>query len=96
MSEKYQERFQRVLEAADVKIDGDRPWDIQVHDKRIYGRILREGTLGMGEAYMDGWWDCERIDMLVDRIYKTGVSQQLLKVPGLDRKSTRLNSSHYS
>jgi cyclopropane-fatty-acyl-phospholipid synthase len=53
---------------ADVKINGSRPWDIQVHNARFYERVLRETTLGLGESYMDCWWDCEAIDQLVDRL----------------------------
>ena len=75
--------FQDILESADVRLNGDRPWDVQVHDDRIYARILREGTLGMGEAYMDKWWDCEQIDRLVNRIYRKGMDHHLLKVSGL-------------
>ncbi|KPK58367.1 MAG: cyclopropane fatty acyl phospholipid synthase, partial [Gemmatimonas sp. SG8_38_2] len=55
---------ERLLSLADVKIDGDRPWDIQVHDEAFYARVLAEGALGLGESYMDGWWDCERLDEL--------------------------------
>ncbi|MDZ4225574.1 MAG: cyclopropane-fatty-acyl-phospholipid synthase, partial [Candidatus Andersenbacteria bacterium] len=43
-----------LLAEIDVKIDGDRPWDIRVHDDDFYGRVIREGSLGLGESYMDG------------------------------------------
>jgi len=59
---------ERLLSLADVKIDGDRPWDIQVHDEAFYARVLAEGALGLGESYMDGWWDCERLDELFRRV----------------------------
>ena len=51
-----------LLEKADVKIGGNRPQDIVVHDERLFNRILRSGTLGLGEAYMDGWWDANELD----------------------------------
>ncbi len=59
-----------LLRSADIAIGGERPWDIQVHDERLYQRILAEGSLGTGEAYMDGWWDVERIDELFFRILR--------------------------
>jgi len=59
---------ERLLSLADVKIDGDRPWDIRVHDEAMYARVLAEGALGLGESYMDGWWDCERLDEFFHRI----------------------------
>ena len=54
-----------LLEKADIKINGSRPWDIQVHNKALYVRILRQGTLGLGEAYMEGWWDCDSLDTMI-------------------------------
>lgn len=70
-------RFEALLEPADVRIDGDRPWDVRVHDDRLYTRVLARGTLGLGEAYMDGWWDCDAIDELVERAYLSGMARQL-------------------
>jgi cyclopropane-fatty-acyl-phospholipid synthase len=60
----------RLLAHADVVIDGDRPWDIHVHEDALYARVLREGSLGLGEAYMDGWWDCDRLDEFFHRILR--------------------------
>ena len=51
------------LARADVAINGDRPWDIQVHNDRFYRRAAR-GTLGLGESYMDGDWDVASLDAL--------------------------------
>jgi cyclopropane-fatty-acyl-phospholipid synthase len=58
----------QILASVDVRIDGDRPWDIQVHDERFFRRILADGALGLGEAYMDGWWDAESLDGLFERL----------------------------
>ncbi len=53
---------------ARIRFDGDDPWDIQVADQRFYRRTLLEGSLGFGEAYIDGWWECERLDQLFHRL----------------------------
>ncbi|HEX5313799.1 MAG TPA: cyclopropane fatty acyl phospholipid synthase [Gammaproteobacteria bacterium] len=58
----------RLLALADVRIGGDRPWDIQVHDPRLFARVFAHGSLGFGESYMDGWWDAERLDELLTRV----------------------------
>jgi hypothetical protein len=55
---------------AGVVVNGIHPWDIQVTDRRFYARALRDKSLGFGEAYMEGWWECERIDELVTRLLK--------------------------
>jgi cyclopropane-fatty-acyl-phospholipid synthase len=59
-----------LLEKAGVKINGNRDFDITVYDDRAYGRILRHGTLGVGESYMDGWWDCKSLDQLFYKIFQ--------------------------
>jgi len=57
----------QLLSFADITVGGDNPWDLQVHDDAFYGRFLAEGSLGLGEAYMDGCWDCERLDEFFHR-----------------------------
>ena len=59
------------LERVGIKIDGPDPSDIQVHDRRLFRRLLAEGLLGAGESYMDGWWDCPRLDDLFCRIARS-------------------------
>jgi cyclopropane-fatty-acyl-phospholipid synthase len=61
-------RFENLLADADIRLDGDRPWDPQIGDDRVFARALAAGTLGIGEAYMDGWWDCAAVDTLIEKI----------------------------
>lgn len=74
-----------LLSLADVAIGGDRPWDIQVRDERFYKRVLAEGSLGFGESYVDGWWDCNRLDELITRIMQARVQASI--VPWMERLS---------
>jgi cyclopropane-fatty-acyl-phospholipid synthase len=66
-----------MVAGADIRVDGDRPWDVHVHDERLYAKVLATGTLGFGEAYMDGWWDCEAIDEMVARAQRADVAGRL-------------------
>lgn len=59
-----------LLEKADIRINGNREWDVRVHNDALYPRILKEGTLGAGEAYMDGWWDCDAMDIMFYKAIK--------------------------
>lgn len=63
--------------SAGVRFNGDAPWDIQVHDPRAYRMILTRGTLGFGEAYMEGWWDCERMDEMFHRLLRGRADEKL-------------------
>ena len=67
-----------MLEPAHITINGDSPCDIQVHDVRFFRRVLADGTLGLGESYMDGWWDCERLDDMVCRAIRAGLDDGIL------------------
>jgi cyclopropane-fatty-acyl-phospholipid synthase len=57
-----------LLSSAGITINGKNPYDIQVHNKKFYQRVLRDGALGLGESYMDGWWDCQALDQFLHKI----------------------------
>ncbi len=61
-----------ILNHAGIEINGTNSCDIQVHDTRFYDCFFKNTSLSVGEAYMDGWWDCERLDVL---FYKVMSSQ---------------------
>lgn len=63
-------RASELLASADVRVDGSRPWDMRVHHQATFDRILAQGSLGLGESYVDGWWDCEQVDELITRILR--------------------------
>lgn len=67
---------QGLLERADIRIGGNRPWDLKVNDQRLFRRLLLHGSLGLGESYMDGWWECERIDELIGRLLKAKLNRR--------------------
>ncbi len=98
-----------VLASADILVGGNRPWDIQVHDDRLYARVLAGGTLGLGESYMDGWWDCDaldemscraagaRLEELIPWNFRTGfaVVESLIVNLQTRRRSRRVGERHY-
>jgi len=69
--------MRELLNSADVEVNGPDPWDIQVHDQRFYRRVLSEVQLGLGESYMDGWWDCLAVDQFVDRALRARLDLQV-------------------
>ena len=69
-----QATIQQLLNQAGVTINGSKPWDIQVHNPRLYQRVIAQGSLGLGESYLDGWWDCRALDDFFYRILRSGVA----------------------
>lgn len=70
-------KAQALLGQADVRIDGDRPWDLRVHDPRVFARAFAHGSLGLGEAYMDGWWDVDDLDAFFFRVLDARLDDHL-------------------
>lgn len=69
--------LQKLLQEAGVQLNGDRPFDPQVHDDRLYRRVLSGGTLAVGEAYVDGWWDCQVLDQLFYRLLRARLDEEI-------------------
>jgi len=77
------------LDAAGIQVGGDQPWDIQVHDPRFYGRVLGEGALGLGESYMDRWWDTPALDQFIDRLLRARLQDRVRPGPRLTLRALR-------
>ena len=71
-----------LLESVDIQVNGSRPFDIQVHNELFYSRVLSGKSLGLGESYMDGWWDCESLDQFCYQMLRGRIDKQVkLKNP---------------
>ena len=107
---RYREALQELLKPADVRLDGERKWDIRVNNDGFYSRILAGGSLAFGESYMDGWWDCEALDELFDRLQQAILKRKMkrsgrtirsvlrAKISNLQSRSKAVNvgGSHYN
>lgn len=49
----------------------------KVHDPRFYERVFREGSLGLGESYMNGWWDADHVDEFIYYVTKGDVESTI-------------------
>jgi len=76
-SSRLQQSAQELFDFADVQFNGDRPWDIQVHNPEFYRRVLTGGSLGLGESYIEGWWDSDQLDVLFDKVIGAMLSKHL-------------------
>ena len=73
------EVVEQLLSPADVIVNGDRPWDIHIHDQRFYQRLLKDGSLGLGESFMEGWWSCPSVDQFIERVLSAKIHQKIKK-----------------
>ena len=75
-----------LLHQAGVKPSGESPWDPQIKDRRFYRAVLLGGSVGLGDAYLNGWWECSAISGLILRILKSGIHLHVPRVDVLLRK----------
>ena len=80
---KTKDKIVRLLADADVIVGGSRPWDVQIIDDRLYERVVSYGSLGLGEAYMDGWWEAERIDLMLEKVIGADIQSKFRPDLGL-------------
>jgi len=71
--------IQNILDLADVRVNGNRPWDIQVRNPSFYAQVLSGGSLALGETYMAGWWDCENLDQFFYKIMNARLDKKAKK-----------------
>jgi len=77
MNSKSKKKVVALFAQAGVTLDGDRPWDIQVHNPALYPRILSQGSLGFGESYLEGWWEAEALDECIFRLLRAKIDYEV-------------------
>ena len=75
--ERFRRQIETFLDEADIRIGGTRPWDIAVHNESLYQRVLSRGSMGLGESYMDGWWDSPALDQFFDRVLSADLDEKV-------------------
>jgi cyclopropane-fatty-acyl-phospholipid synthase len=68
---------EEILRQGGIQLNGPRPWDLQVSDGRFYSRVFAHHSLGLGEAYMDGWWDAVKLDEFFCRVFRADLPQKV-------------------
>lgn len=71
------EYVEELLSRADIRINGDRAWDMQVHDESVFDEALSRGNLGLGESYMSGLWDADNLDQFFHRLLRSGIQNEV-------------------
>ncbi len=81
-----------ILGDAGITVGGSDPWDVQVHDERFFRQVAFGGLLGLGDAYVNGLWDCVALDQFFDRALRAGLLDWTRWAPSavLDRAKHRL------
>lgn len=99
-----------LLEQVGITVNGSNPWDPQINNEDLWNRIFSQGSLGLGEAYMDGWWECADLAEFFSRVIGGNIQSKLRITPNLVwqlaqarflnmqsmRRSKRVAEMHYN
>lgn len=80
---KGKEIITSLLKDIGITINGNDLCDPQVYNEDFYNRVLRDGSLGLGESYMDGWWDCKNLDQFFYKVLDADLDKKIKKNFGL-------------
>lgn len=72
-----------ILQAAGIPLNGEEPWSIHVHNQKLWDRVISQKQLGFAESYMEGWWDCEALDVMLTKLLSINVLTLLKPSPFL-------------
>jgi cyclopropane-fatty-acyl-phospholipid synthase len=73
---------EEILDAAEIEINGSAQDSIQIHNPNFYKRVVQFRELGLGESYMDGWWECQAMDQMLTKLLNSDVHKRLkLSIP---------------
>ena len=61
-------KITQLLATAGITVNGNQPHDVQVHNPSFYQKVALRGATGLGESYVDGWWDCQKVDQLIYKV----------------------------
>jgi cyclopropane-fatty-acyl-phospholipid synthase len=70
---------QKLFDSAGIKINGDGLSDVQVYNPRFYKRVIVDGLLGIGESFMDGDWNAQRLDLTAYMVCSAGLDRTGIK-----------------
>jgi cyclopropane-fatty-acyl-phospholipid synthase len=73
---KYHQLVSNYLAEADIRINGPEAWDVRVRDERFFRRVYQEGSLGLGESYVEGWWECAALDAFFMRLLRARLDER--------------------
>src|ERR1035437_8079901 len=78
-----------ILQAAGIPLNSEEPWSIHVHNEKLWDRVISQKQLGLGESYMEGWWDCDALDVMLTKLLSINVLTLLKPSPSLALHAAR-------
>lgn len=75
--EKAERTVRDLFSLAGVTIGGDGPGDMKVLNREFYPRVLSQASTGLGESYMDGWWETPALEVLIEKLLRADLKNKI-------------------
>ncbi|MDG0815809.1 cyclopropane fatty acyl phospholipid synthase [Bdellovibrio svalbardensis] len=72
-----QDFLSEILGRAGIVVNGTACSDIKVHNPRFYNRVLAQGSLGLGDSYVEGWWDCDDLSQFFFLLLRAKLDEEV-------------------
>ncbi len=66
-----------LLSQTGIHLNGSDPSDIQVNDTRFYREVFKNGSLGLGESYMAGFWESRSLDSTLYHLLNSDLEKKV-------------------
>lgn len=73
-----------IFKSIGITVNGVNSWDIQIFDERAFDLILAKWSLGLGEGYMRGYWDCLNLEEFLYRLLKNDHNERIQGIARLN------------
>jgi cyclopropane-fatty-acyl-phospholipid synthase len=64
----FEKKGKKLLKKAGVTVGGDQHGDVSIYDTSVYRNTVFFGNLGLGDAYTNKKWECNRLDTFFYKI----------------------------
>lgn len=92
---KPKEMITSSLADAGITVNGEKAYDIQVHNEQFYNKVYKHKSMGLGEAYMDGWWDCPTLDAFFHKIASCSFKEKINHAKSIFSNTTESKHSAF-
>lgn len=72
-----EEWINKLLADSGITINGKNSWDPQIINSKFFDRVAADGSLGLGESYMEGWWECKNVDQFIYKLLLAKIDEKV-------------------
>ncbi|MBN1278383.1 MAG: cyclopropane fatty acyl phospholipid synthase [Chlorobium sp.] len=83
---RFKKQLETIFNAAGISIGGKEKHDVHIYNPEVFRRAITQGNLGLGESYMNGWWECDAIDELFYRLLRSRANEKVQPIENIAGK----------